>query len=140
MKETESTATTVKTRIADLSNDDKPREKALRSGIKSLSNAELLAIIFGGGIPGKSVVDLSRDMLSSVGNSLTTLARMSIGQVSRSYKGIGPAKAIALAAAFELGMRCRDENLARGYGRSTRRLGYAGFHPCPESEGTEEAV
>ena len=111
MKETESTAAPVKTRIADLSNDDKPREKALRSGIKSLSNAELLAIIFGGGIPGKSVVDLSRDMLSSVGNSLTTLARMSIGQVSRSYKGIGPAKAIALAAAFELGMRCRDENL-----------------------------
>lgn len=97
------------TRIADLSNDDKPREKALRSGIKSLSNAELLAIIFGGGLPGKSVVDLSRDILASVGNSLTSLAGMSIGQVCRSYKGIGPAKAISLAAAFELGARCRDE-------------------------------
>ncbi len=98
------------TRIADLSSDDKPREKALRSGIKSLSNAELLAIIFGGGLPGKSVVDLSRDILASVSNSLTALAKMSIGQMSRSYKGIGPAKAIALAAAFELGMRCRDEH------------------------------
>lgn len=96
-------------RIADLSEDDKPREKAMRSGIKSLSNAELLAIVFGGGIPGKSVIDLSRDMLASVDNSLAKLAGMSIGQLSRSYKGIGPAKAVGLAAAFELGMRCRDE-------------------------------
>lgn len=98
-----------KVRIADLNDDDKPREKAVSHGIRSLSNAELLAIIFGGGLPGMSVVDMSRDILASVNNSLTTLARMSIGQMARSYKGIGTAKAVALAAAFELGGRCRDE-------------------------------
>lgn len=96
-------------RIADLSNDDKPREKALRNGIGSLSNAELLAIIFGGGLPGMSVVQMSQNILSSVDNKLSTLARLTIGQMTRRYKGIGPAKAISLLAAFELGARCRDE-------------------------------
>lgn len=99
-------------RISDLSDDDKPREKAMRHGVGSLSNAELLAIIFGGGLPGMSVVQLSQDILRSVDNKLSALARKTIGQMTRSYKGIGPAKAIALAAAFELGARCRDEEPA----------------------------
>lgn len=100
-------------RISDLSNDDKPREKAMRNGISSLSNAELLAIIFGGGLPGMSVVQLSQNVLSSVDNKLSTLARLTIGQMTRRYKGIGPAKAISLLAAFELGARYRDEQPAQ---------------------------
>ncbi|MDE6524146.1 MAG: DNA repair protein RadC [Paramuribaculum sp.] len=100
-------------RIADLSDDDRPREKALAHGIRSLSNAELLAIIFGGGLPGKSVVEMSREILSACDNKLVSLARMPIQAVARSFRGIGPAKAIALAAAFELGSRCRDEERSR---------------------------
>lgn len=93
-------------RVADLDVADKPREKALRNGIGSLSNAELLAIVFGSGLPGRSVVDLSRDILRDNGNRLSRLARMSMHEVVRKYKGIGEAKAISLAAAFELGARC----------------------------------
>ena len=52
-------------RIADLADSDKPREKALTQGISSLSNAELLAIILGSGIPGKSVIQLSQEMLDT---------------------------------------------------------------------------
>ena len=44
--------------IAQMAEEDRPREKALREGIKSLSDAELMAIIFGTGIKGKSVVQL----------------------------------------------------------------------------------
>ncbi|MDE6199343.1 MAG: DNA repair protein RadC [Muribaculaceae bacterium] len=93
-------------RVADLDVADKPREKALQHGISALSNAELLAIVFGSGLPGCSVVDLSRDILRDNDNRLSRLARMSMHEVVKKYKGIGEAKAISLAAAFELGARC----------------------------------
>ncbi len=93
-------------RVADLDDADKPREKALNQGVSSLSNAELLAIVFGSGLPGRSVVDLSKDILLDNDNRLSRLARMSVHEVIRKYKGIGTAKAISLAAAFELGTRC----------------------------------
>lgn len=96
-------------RISDLDDSDKPREKALSQGIRTLSNAELLAIVFGSGLPGKSVIQLSQEILASCNNRLSRLSRMSIHEVVKNYNGIGPAKAISLAAAFELGCRCRDE-------------------------------
>lgn len=94
-------------RIHDLSDDDRPREKAMRHGIESLSNAELLAIVFGSGLPGQSVISLSQNILRDNDNRLSRLARLSISEMMRKYKGIGPAKAISLAAAIELGMRCQ---------------------------------
>jgi len=107
MKEYENLSTTAEgRRVADLDVADKPREKALRLGITALSNAELLAIVFGSGLPGLSVIDLSRDILRDNGNRLSRLARMSVHEVVKKYKGIGEAKAISLAAAFELGSRC----------------------------------
>lgn len=96
-------------RIHDLNDDDRPREKALRLGIQGLSNAELLAIIFGGGLPGKSVIQLSQEILRDQDNRLSRLAKMSIHEMSTKYKGIGPAKSISLAAAFELGLRCQAD-------------------------------
>ena len=93
-------------RIADLSDDDKPRERAMHSGVASLSNAELIAIALGSGLPGKSVIDLSREILGACGNNLDTLARMPIKEMSRRFKGVGPAKAVSLSAAIELGRRC----------------------------------
>ncbi|MDE5572391.1 MAG: DNA repair protein RadC [Muribaculaceae bacterium] len=95
--------------VKDMSPDDKPREKALANGIETLSSTELLAIIFGSGMKGKSVVDLSREILSGVENRLDRLAQMSIQSLSSRYAGIGPAKAISLAAAIELGRRCQRE-------------------------------
>lgn len=99
-------------RIADLDDSDKPREKALTLGIRSLSNAELLAIIFGSGLPGKSVISMSQEVLASCDNRLSRLSRLSIHEMKKRFKGVGTAKAISLAAAFELGLRTRDEDAA----------------------------
>lgn len=96
-------------RIQDLGADDKPREKALTHGIRALSDAELLAIIFGGGLPGMSVVDLARSILRDCDNRVDNLARMSMNELMSKYKGVGQAKAVSLAAAFELGRRNRAQ-------------------------------
>ena len=50
--------------IREMGKDERPREKALKFGIKSLSDTELMAIIFSTGLKGKSVIELSRDMLA----------------------------------------------------------------------------
>lgn len=97
------------TRIADLDDSEKPREKALAHGIGSLTDAELLAIIFGSGLPGESVVELSRRVLRDNDNRLGRLSRLSIEEMAARYNGVGPAKAVALSAAFELGSRCQRD-------------------------------
>lgn len=99
----------VSTRILDLNKDDMPREKALAHGIRSLSDAELIAILFGGGLPGMSVVDMARGILRDCDNRVDMLARLSMNELMSKYKGVGPAKAVSLAAAFELGRRNREQ-------------------------------
>ena len=96
-------------RVADLDIDDKPREKAMKNGIQSLSKAELMAIILGSGIVGKSVIALSQDILRDNDNSLHRLSQMSVDELCSRYKGIGPAKAISLKAAVELGTRSVED-------------------------------
>ena len=94
--------------IEDLATDDRPREKAMRNGIRSLSKAELIAIIFGNGIKGKSVLTMSQELLANNHGRLSVIARKSIKEIIKGNPGIGPAKAIALAAAIELGIRCQE--------------------------------
>lgn len=96
-------------RIHDLGDDEKPREKALNLGIRALSDAELVGLIFGGGLPGLSVVDLARSILRDCDNRVDNLARLSMDELMAKYKGVGPAKAVCLAAAFELGRRNREQ-------------------------------
>lgn len=86
------------------SDEDKPREKLERLGPSALSDAELLAILIGSGSPGESAVDLMRRVLSDCNNNLNTLGKRSIDELTR-YHGMGPAKAITLLAACELGKR-----------------------------------
>lgn len=96
-------------RIHDLGEDEKPREKALNLGIRALSDAELVGLIFGGGLPGMSVIDLARIILRDCDNRVDNLARLSMDELMAKYKGVGPAKAVCLAAAFELGRRNREQ-------------------------------
>lgn len=93
------------TMIRFLADDEKPREKALAHGIKTLTDVELMAIVFSTGLKGKSVIDLSREILSDNNNHLSIVAQLSPQDFMNRYKGIGPAKAITLLAALELGMR-----------------------------------
>ncbi len=92
-------------RITDLPPDDKPREKAMRLGISALTDVELLAILLGSGIQGKSAIDLAKEILASCGNNAGRLARLSIAEMSRKFDGVGPARAVTIAAAIELGGR-----------------------------------
>lgn len=93
------------TLIRDMEAESRPREKAMLHGIKSLTDAELMAVIFATGIKGKSVLTLCSEMLRSKDGHLSQLARMTVKEICRQFKGIGPAKAISLLAALELGAR-----------------------------------
>lgn len=93
--------------IRDLAADDKPREKALKNGISSLSDSELLAIIFATGLRGMSVLELSQSILKGVDFRIDRLAQLSIHEMTSKYKGVGTAKATTLSAAIELGRRCQ---------------------------------
>ena len=83
---------------------DRPREKLERLGAAALSDAELLAILIGSGTVDESAVDLMKRILNDCKNNLNTLGKLSIRDLT-TYKGIGPAKAISLLAACELGKR-----------------------------------
>ncbi len=87
--------------------EDRPREKMLAKGIRSLSEAELVAILIGSGNLDESAVELSRRMLASVNNNLNELGKKSINDL-RKFKGIGEVKAITIMAALELGRRRRE--------------------------------
>lgn len=86
---------------------DRPREKLLQHGRRHLSDAELIAIIIGSGTRDETAVDVSKKILSSSGNDLDLLGKMSINELSR-FKGIGMAKAISIVAAMELGRRRKE--------------------------------
>lgn len=91
--------------------DDQPREKLMLKGKAALSDAELIAILIGSGSRNESAVQLSKRILASVDNNLNALGKQSLQQLM-SFKGIGEAKAISIAAAMELGRRRRDEDVS----------------------------
>lgn len=90
-------------RIHDMPADERPREKMQRHGPGALSDAELLALFFRTGMQGLSAIDIGRMLLKKYG-SLTVLSRQKTTEIQK-QKGLGPAKAMDLAAAFELGKR-----------------------------------
>jgi len=89
--------------IQDLPADERPRERLQRYGAAALSNAELLAIIIRMGVEGQSAVVLGQQLLAHF-NGLRGLARASIDEIC-ALKGFGPAKAVQIKAALELGRR-----------------------------------
>ena len=94
--------------IAHWSEDDQPREKLRDKGPEALSNAELLAILIGSGTPGTSAVELMQQVLADCNNNLNSLGKMTIRELCE-YNGVGPAKAITILAACELGKRRQME-------------------------------
>ncbi len=90
--------------IKFLAEDDRPREKFLLKGRAALSDAELLAIILGSGSREQSAVELARELLKSVDYNWHQLSLLQISDLSK-FKGVGPAKAVSVAAALEIGRR-----------------------------------
>jgi DNA repair protein RadC len=98
-----------KVKIKEMSMDEQPRERLLRHGASTLSNAELLAVILRTGTNGLNVVDLCRQLIQSKGN-LHNLSRAGWSDL-KTQKGMGTVKAITLEAVFELGRRVHQKPL-----------------------------
>lgn len=98
-------------KIKNLPKHEQPREKLIEKGVENLRDSELMAILLGTGIEGKDVMKLSGDILKEY--SKKKLLALNYEKLSK-IKGIGPAKACLLLAAFELTKRAlevEDNNL-----------------------------
>ncbi len=96
--------------INDWNESDRPREKLLEKGKKSLTDAELIAILMGSGNTEETAVDLAKRILVDNKNNLIELSNKSVADLIK-YKGIGEAKAISIIAALELGFRRRQADV-----------------------------
>lgn len=90
--------------ILQWASDDRPREKLLKKGRGYVSDAELLAILIGTGSREETALDLAQRILQFAGHNLETLSKMNVQELSQ-VRGIGPAKAVSILAAIELGRR-----------------------------------
>ena len=117
--------------------EDRPREKLERLGPQALSDAELLAILIGSGSTKEDAVSLMKGILNDCGNNLNTLGKMTIRDLCR-YNGVGPAKAITIMAACELGKRRQAEKPQErpDLGTATRIYNY--MHPKMQDLDVEE--
>jgi DNA repair protein RadC len=91
------------TRIKDLPDGERPRERLAALGADALKNSELIAILLRTGTKGVSAIQVAEQLLQKFG-ALDNLARASLPEL-RQIKGIGRDKAIALTSAFTLARR-----------------------------------
>lgn len=116
--------------------EDRPREKMIGKGAQALTNAELLAILIGSGNDEDSAVSLMQKVLAAHGNSIDRVGRLSVDELCR-FKGIGPAKAVTILAACELGRRRAVEQPERRQIRSAAQV-YDYFYPLMRDLPVEE--
>jgi len=98
------------TRIQDLPENDRPRERLLKIGASALTNAELIALFINTGVKGENAIQMAQRLLKEF-VSLRNLSRRSANEVADKFKGLGPAKTALIAAAFELGRRAAQEEM-----------------------------
>ena len=96
-------------KIKEMFPDERPRERLRKRGARALSNAELLAILLGSGTGGKNVMEVAHELIAKCEGRLSLLSTMPIERLTL-QKGVGEARAIAIAAALELGRRTFEEN------------------------------
>ncbi len=116
---------------------DRPREKLERLGPAALSDAELLAILIGSGSAKESAVDLMRRVLADCNNNLNTLGKKSVKELQQ-YHGMGPAKAITILAACELGKRRKDTEAEQRPDLGSATAIYNYMHPKLQDLDVEE--
>ncbi len=99
---------TMKQNIKEWREEERPREKMLSKGCESLTAAELIAILIRSGCAERNAVETAGEALELAGGKLKNLSRMTFEQL-RKIRGIGPAKALSIMAASELGRRMAAE-------------------------------
>lgn len=103
--------------ITDWPEGERPREKLLDKGASALSDAELLAIFLRTGVPGRSAVDLGRDLIGRF-ETLQQLFAASEEDFCE-IKGLGRAKYVQLRAVHELVSRSLKEQMKEGVNLSS---------------------
>lgn len=116
--------------LDELPPSDRPRERLYWNGPAALADAELLALQLGSGAPGRTAVDVAREMLATYG-SLAGVAAREVVELAR-RPGVGRAKAARLASAFELTRRLRARTPGRRIPLSSPADVYAAFAPLME--------
>jgi DNA repair protein RadC len=112
--------------IKDWPESERPRERLLRDGARSLSAAQLLAIMLRTGGEGRSALDLAMEILGTFGD-LMKIETASLREFTN-IKGMGKAKVAQLKAAFELGRRLMEEPFMRGPAFSSGHEVYSYYH------------
>ncbi len=97
------------TRIHDIPEEDRPRERLARLGPSALSDAELIGLFIHTGTKEENAIQIAQRLLTEF-NGLRQLSRREIPELMDT-RGVGPAKAALLGAAFELGRRAARESL-----------------------------
>lgn len=115
--------------IREWSEDDRPREKMLLKGSQSLSDAELLAILIAIGNKDESAVELARRIMRDCHDNINELARLTVHDLCKRFKGIGKAKAITIMAALELGKRRKTSEVVERKKISSSMDLFALFEP-----------
>ena len=127
-----------KLNINQWAEEDRPREKFMQLGPEALSKAELLAILIGSGSTKESAIDLMKRVLNDCDNNLNTLGKKSVKDLTQ-YNGMGPAKAISVLAACELGKRRQlDDVKDRKQLKSSFDI-YQYMHPIMQDLDIEQA-
>lgn len=93
-------------KVAFLPNEDKPREKALKNGLTSLTDSELLALIIGNGRKGENAIELCSRLIFEYG-SISNLAIVEYADLM-GFKGLGKAKSLSILSIFELSKRIKQ--------------------------------
>ncbi len=116
---------------------ERPRERLRSLGARSLGAAELLAVIIGSGTRGRSSLTIAHEVLADVGGSLRILANRPVATIG-GISGVGPARAMAIVAALELGRRTAAEPHGERVAVHSPQDVVAAFGPHLEALSVEE--
>lgn len=127
LREFSSMLKTSEKKIKDWPENERPRERLIRYGAESLSDAQLLAIILRTGGGGKGVLSLCIELLDKY-KGLRNIDAAAVNDLSKE-KGIGIAKISQIKAAFELGKRLMSESVGNNPVFSSSHSVYSYFAP-----------
>lgn len=127
-----------KTTIKNWAEDDRPREKLLKKGVHALSNAELIAILLRTGTAKDNALEIARHVLREAKDNLNLLAQFDVNKL-KNMDGLGPAKAVTIMAALELGRRRNMEEVMELPVFTSSNDAYRFFHSLIGDSNQEEA-